>query len=80
MRVKAFLRWGIAGEYISGGLDYFLSQIPDTKVSDKDKKEKFSDDDLKLLFNNVVYEKGKFKQPSRYWTAAPFSKICFCQR
>jgi len=66
MRVKTFLRWAAEEEYIKSGLDNFLKPLPD-KIKANKKKDAFSEEELRLLFNNEIYENHKFKQPSRYW-------------
>ncbi len=66
LRVKQFLKWAGKHEYIKSGLESFLDPAPDN-VNPNEKRELFKPDELSLLFNNDVYEKGEFKHPSRYW-------------
>jgi len=66
LRVKQFLSWALLEGYITDDLSRFLNLIPDN-VKPNQKKDCFSDDELRLLFNNPVYECGDFKKPSRYW-------------
>ena len=66
MRVKQFLKWAGREEYIKSRLDEYLESVLD-KVSANQKRDIFTDDELILLFHSDVYEKGRFKTPSRYW-------------
>ena len=66
MRVKQFLRWAAREDYIDAGLDGYLESVSD-KVRDNEKRDAFTDNELTLLFHNEVYERGQFKDPSRYW-------------
>lgn len=68
MRIKEFLKWLAVQEFVEEGLEKYLKEVPASNKSDSDKKDKFTDDDLRKLFNNEIYEKGRFKnKPSRYW-------------
>jgi len=64
--VKRFLKWAGRERYIENGLAEFFEPIPETENA-HEKRDLFSDDELKLLFNNEVYENGKCKKLSRYW-------------
>ncbi|WP_158516066.1 site-specific integrase [Syntrophotalea acetylenivorans] len=66
MRVKQFLRWADLEGYVLNDMEKFLQYAPDY-IKANEKKDPFTDDELRLLFNNEVYENGKFKKPSRYW-------------
>ena len=68
MRVKEFLKWAEREEYIISGLGSYLQKVPGSNERPDEKVDKFTDEELNKLFNNEIYELGKFKnEPSRYW-------------
>lgn len=66
MRVKKFLKWAENEDFIPQGLNVFLRYVPD-KSKANEKKDKFTGKELNLLFNNEIYERHMFKNPSRYF-------------
>ena len=68
MRVREFIKWAEGEVYIISGLDKYLIKVPGSNERANEKVDPFSDEDLHKLFNNEIYESGKFKnKPSRYW-------------
>jgi len=67
MRVKSFLSWCENEDYSCAGLGNSFSKIYSGGQPDHEKRDPFSNDELRLLFNNPIYEAGRFKHPSRYW-------------
>ena len=66
LRIKQFLKWAGKEGHIASGLDAFIENIEDS-VNDNEKRDSFTSEELGLLFNNEVYEKGIYKKPSQYW-------------
>lgn len=61
-RLQTFLKWAVGQGLVE--INYAAGKMP--KAADS-KREKFGDDDLKLLFESPHYVNALYKEPFQYW-------------
>ncbi len=65
--IKNFLKWAEHEDYTVAGLCNSFTKIYSEDKPDHEKRPAFTPKELTKLFNNEIYERGRFKNNARYW-------------
>jgi len=81
--IGSFLKWLKRNDHTEIDLDAPLYGFTFIKTKDNEKRDRFTDDDLRKLFNSKEYVQGTHKEASHFWvpllglfTGARLNEIC----
>lgn len=82
-KISSFLSWSSINGYIQQNIEKPLHRVIKKKKRDDEERKPFSENDLKLLFNNDYYFKKQHTKASHYWipllglfTGARLNELC----